>query len=87
MSVLTIRVDSRIQKNRSAPPNCGFRRARCLTMTWCESARCSHTKSKRERSTDVKVARTLLTDQIIVGQHSVGNLLETQQIPCGSNFW
>jgi hypothetical protein len=29
----------------------------------------------------------LLTDQIIVGQHSAGNLLETQQIPCGWNFW
>jgi hypothetical protein len=29
----------------------------------------------------------LLTDEIIFGQQSVADLLETQQIPCGWNFW
>jgi hypothetical protein len=71
-------VDSKIQKNRSAPLNCGLRRDRCMTITWCESARCSNTSSQRDRSADVKVARTSLTDEIIVGQQSVADLLETQ---------
>src|ERR1035437_10841172 len=71
-------VDSKIQKNRSAPPNCGSRRDRCMTITWCESARCSNTSSQRGRSADVKVARTSRTDEIIVGQQSVADLLETQ---------
>jgi hypothetical protein len=58
-----------------------------MTITWCESAKCSNTSSQRDRSADVKVARTSLTDEIIVGQQSVADLLETQQIPCGWNFW
>jgi hypothetical protein len=58
-----------------------------MTITWCESARCSNTRSKRDRSAEVKGAKTLLTDEIIFGQQSVADLLETQQIPCGWNFW
>jgi hypothetical protein len=58
-----------------------------MTITWCESARGSNTSSQRDRSADIKVAKTSLTDEIIVGQQSVADLLETQQIPCGWNFW
>jgi hypothetical protein len=50
-----------------------------MTITWCESARCSNTSSQRDRSADVNVARTSLTDEIIVGQQSVADLLKTQQ--------
>jgi hypothetical protein len=56
-----------------------------MTITWCESARCSNTSSQRDRIADVKVARTSLTNEIIIGQQSVAHLLETQQIPCGWN--
>jgi hypothetical protein len=50
-----------------------------MTITWCESARYSNTSSQRDRSADVNVARTSLTDEIIVGQQSVADLLKTQQ--------
>src|ERR1017187_5860892 len=79
-------VDSKIQKNRSAPLNCGLRRDPCMTSPSGGRAQCSNTSSQRDRSADVKVARPSLTDEIIVGQQSVADLLETQQIPCGWNF-
>jgi len=70
--------DKRIQKHRPAPLNCGLPRDRFMTITWCESAKCSNTRSKRDRSADVKDARPLLTDEIIISQQSVADLLKTQ---------
>jgi hypothetical protein len=47
----------------------------------------THTRAKRAHSADAEVARTWLTDEIIVGQESVAELLGTQQVPCGWNLW
>jgi hypothetical protein len=58
-----------------------------MTMTWCESAKCSNTRSKRDRSAAVNAAWTSLTDEIIVGHQSLADLLKTQQLQLGWNFW
>jgi hypothetical protein len=79
--------ENRIHKHRSAPLNCGRRCDRRMTINWCESARCSNTRSRRDRSADTMVARTWLSGEIIVGQESVAELVRTQQISCGWNFW
>ena len=71
---------------RSAPLNCALRRDRRRTIIWCESAKCSNTRSKRDRSPDCKFARSPLTDKIIVGQETVAELPGIQPIPGGWNF-
>jgi hypothetical protein len=66
--LLSQREHNRIQKHQSAALNCALRRDRRMTINWCESARCSNTRSKRDRRAEARLARTAVTDEIMVDE-------------------